>query len=215
MHAPHACVLGLHCQPAATHAMQDLRHQESLLSPGISSACWSCVGHAWSSRQACVAYIMRCRMLVGESGLSQVPQGAATADCHTLNSTVICRAVVACGAPPLSCAVAAGRWQGLEVAIKTVIFSSAGGDKQTSLVASEAAIASNLSHKHIVATYSHDIVDVAKAVGPELGVYKFYLIQVCRRRRGVSRGGALSSSHGCALSSTPLGGAAFTLCTCS
>jgi hypothetical protein len=65
------------------------------------------------------------------------------------------------------------------VAIKTVIFSSAGGDKQMALVASEAAIASNLSHRNIVATYSHDILDVAQGAGPELGVYKFVLIQVC------------------------------------
>ena len=71
----------------------------------------------------------------------------------------------------------AGQWRGLDVAIKTVIFSSSQGDQQTQVVASEAAIASNLSHKNIVATYNHDILDVAKAVGPELGVYKFYLIQ--------------------------------------
>lgn len=72
----------------------------------------------------------------------------------------------------------AGKWRGLEVAIKTVIFSSAGGDAQTGFVASEAAIATNLFHRNVVATYSHDILDVAKAHGPELGVYKFYLIQV-------------------------------------
>lgn len=78
----------------------------------------------------------------------------------------------------------AGEWRGLEVAIKTVIFSSSGidSDQQTAVVASEAAIASNLVHPNIVATYSHDVLDVAKAVGPELGVYKFYLIQVrCAR----------------------------------
>lgn len=45
-------------------------------------------------------------------------------------------------------------------------------------MASEAAIASYLVHKNIVATYSHDVLDVAKAVGNELGVFKFYLIQV-------------------------------------
>ena len=72
----------------------------------------------------------------------------------------------------------AGQWRGLDVAIKTVIFSSSQGDQQTQVVASEAAIASNLSHKNVVATYNHDILDVAKAVGNELGVYKFYLIQV-------------------------------------
>ena len=62
------------------------------------------------------------------------------------------------------------------MAIKTVIFS--GVDQNTALVASEAAIASNLSHENVVSTYSHDIVDIQKANGPELGIYKFYLIQV-------------------------------------
>ena len=64
------------------------------------------------------------------------------------------------------------------MAIKTVVFSSEQADAQTSLVATEAAIASNLTHEHIVATYSHDIVGISQAVGPELGIYKFYLIQV-------------------------------------
>lgn len=64
------------------------------------------------------------------------------------------------------------------MAIKTVIFSSAGADQQMSVVASEAAIASNLSHANVVSTYSHDIVDVVKAAGPEPGIYKFYLVQV-------------------------------------
>ena len=70
------------------------------------------------------------------------------------------------------------------MAIKTVVFSSAGTscDEYTQLVASEAAIASNLSHENVVSTYSHDIVEVQKANGPENGIYKFYLIQVrlCR-----------------------------------
>eukprot|EP00892_Ulva_mutabilis_P008546 jgi/Ulvmu1/6063/UM027_0041.1 len=70
-----------------------------------------------------------------------------------------------------------GEWRGLDVAIKTVIFQSGGGDQQTAVVATEAAIATNLVHRNIVATYSHDVLDVAQGVGPELGVYKFYLIQ--------------------------------------
>ena len=74
--------------------------------------------------------------------------------------------------------VCAGEWRGLDVAIKTVIFQSCGGDQQTAVVATEAAIATNLVHRNIVATYSHDVLDVAAGVGPELGVYKFYLIQV-------------------------------------
>lgn len=65
------------------------------------------------------------------------------------------------------------------MAIKTVVFTSEGGDAQTSRVASEAAIASSLSHHNVVATYSHDILDVQKSTGPELGIYKFYLVQVC------------------------------------
>eukprot|EP00892_Ulva_mutabilis_P012772 jgi/Ulvmu1/9868/UM057_0022.1 len=93
-----------------------------------------------------------------------------------------------------------GQWRGLDVAIKTVIFSSDQGDRQTQVVASEAAIASNLSHRNVVATYNHDVLDVAKAVGPELGVYKFYLIQeFCNggslrsvlQRGGFARPGAL------------------------
>ena len=59
-----------------------------------------------------------------------------------------------------------------------MVFSSEQADSQTSLVATEAAIASNLTHANIVATYSHDIVGISRAHGPELGVYKFYLIQV-------------------------------------
>lgn len=65
------------------------------------------------------------------------------------------------------------------MAIKTVLFSSAGADQSLKLVASEAAIASNMSHENVVATYSHDVVDVQSTTGPELGIYKFYLIQVC------------------------------------
>jgi hypothetical protein len=64
------------------------------------------------------------------------------------------------------------------VAIKTVVFSSAGDDQQMGLVASEAAIASNVTHPNVVATYGLDIVDIVKAVAPEPGVFKFYLIQV-------------------------------------
>lgn len=67
------------------------------------------------------------------------------------------------------------------MAVKTVIFSSNGelaNDRQTGRVASEAAIASNLAHENVVATYSHDILDMAEAAGPEPGLYKFCLIQV-------------------------------------
>jgi hypothetical protein len=75
-----------------------------------------------------------------------------------------------------SCADA-GQWRGLPVAIKTVLFQSSSGDSQMALVASEAAIASNLVHPNIVATYSHDICNVSQG-GNELPIFKFYLIQV-------------------------------------
>lgn len=64
------------------------------------------------------------------------------------------------------------------MAIKTVLFQSGSGDDQTSRVASEAAIASNLVHRNIVSTYSHDIRNVTSSQGNELAIFKFYLIQV-------------------------------------
>jgi serine/threonine protein kinase len=70
-----------------------------------------------------------------------------------------------------------GEWRGLEVAIKTVIFQSGRHDNQTDLVASEAAIASNLVHRNIVSTFAHDIRAIAPTDGNELAVFKFYLIQ--------------------------------------
>jgi hypothetical protein len=74
--------------------------------------------------------------------------------------------------------VSAGQWRGIPVAIKTLIFQDGKGDHQTTLVASEAAIASNLVHRNIVATYSHDICNVVSETAHELGIFKFYLIQV-------------------------------------
>lgn len=71
-----------------------------------------------------------------------------------------------------------GEWRGLEVAIKTVIFQSDESDNTMSRLASEAAIASNLSHANVVAMYSHDICTVSSDAN-ELDIYKFYLIQVC------------------------------------
>jgi hypothetical protein len=63
------------------------------------------------------------------------------------------------------------------VAIKTVIFQSSEQDNTTAAVASEAAIATNLVHRNIVATYAHDICSMP-SMGKELDVYKFYLLQV-------------------------------------
>jgi hypothetical protein len=68
------------------------------------------------------------------------------------------------------------------VAIKTLVFQTDAADNQLNKVASEVAIASNLVHHNIVATYSHDVCPVTEESGnsgKELGIYKFYLIQVC------------------------------------
>lgn len=76
----------------------------------------------------------------------------------------------------------AGQWRGLSVAIKTLVFQSDSADNQLNKVASEVAIASNLVHHNIVATYSHDVSPVSENGNSnsnnELGIYKFYLIQV-------------------------------------
>jgi hypothetical protein len=72
----------------------------------------------------------------------------------------------------------AGEWRGLEVAIKTIVFESGKEDLQTARVASEAAIASNLDHHNVVATYSHNIASVAAPSSANmLDVFKFFLIQ--------------------------------------
>eukprot|EP00892_Ulva_mutabilis_P006166 jgi/Ulvmu1/3921/UM018_0144.1 len=85
-----------------------------------------------------------------------------------------------------------GRWRGLEVAIKTVVFESGARDSQTALVASEAAIASNLVHSNIVATYWHDVRTVSDAHGLELGIFKLCLVQeFCNggsMRQAIARG---------------------------
>lgn len=66
------------------------------------------------------------------------------------------------------------------MAIKTVMFSNV--DKHTDhglqLAASEAAISCAMSHDNVVATYSHAVVDVEGSAGPQVGIYKLYLIQV-------------------------------------
>ena len=76
----------------------------------------------------------------------------------------------------------AGEWQGIQVAIKTVVFQSGKDQTQSSLIVSEAAIASNLFHKNVVTTYCHDVRMVPdKMLGNEEGVFKFYLLQVWLR----------------------------------
>ena len=81
--------------------------------------------------------------------------------------------------------MAAGQWRGLEAAIKTVIFQSRAADAIKATVASEAAIATNLTHSNVVATYGHDICSATGGGGSsqpqganELDIYKFYLFQV-------------------------------------
>ena len=65
------------------------------------------------------------------------------------------------------------------MAIKTVVFESGARSSQTALVASEAAIASNLVHNNIVKTYKHDVRTISDAQGFELGIFKLFLVQVC------------------------------------
>ena len=79
----------------------------------------------------------------------------------------------------------------MEVAIKTVLLEGDPHDRATTAVAREAAIACNLSHPNVVATYSHDVVCLhsanlpaggggAAAAWPDVGAdaFRFYLIQV-------------------------------------
>lgn len=61
------------------------------------------------------------------------------------------------------------------------MFNSGGGGgrgNQTAVVASEAAIASNLMHANVVATYAHDVRAVQDTQGHEIGVFELRLIQV-------------------------------------
>jgi hypothetical protein len=64
------------------------------------------------------------------------------------------------------------------VAIKTVLFQSGESNHFATTVAGEAAIASNLSHRNVVATYSHDICHLNQPGSQELDIFKFYLVQV-------------------------------------
>ena len=63
------------------------------------------------------------------------------------------------------------------MAIKTVVFQGGEDAAASALVVSEAAIASNLFHKNVVATYCHDIRSLAAGKGQEASVFKFYLLQ--------------------------------------
>lgn len=72
----------------------------------------------------------------------------------------------------------AGIWRGIEVAIKCMVKQRPREELNT--FAKEAAMASRLLHRNVVATYSHDIRTISHPVvgSPEPGVYKLYLIQV-------------------------------------
>ena len=70
------------------------------------------------------------------------------------------------------------------MAIKVLLFHS--DQAKVAEVASEAAIATNLSHSNLVATYSHDLHCLdeqsnsnSPAFPGEPKIFKLYLIQVC------------------------------------
>jgi serine/threonine protein kinase len=73
----------------------------------------------------------------------------------------------------------AGEWRRLPVAVKTVVFQGGLNEAHATLVASEAAIASNMTHRNVVATYSHDLRNITapNSVGAEQCIFKFYLLQ--------------------------------------
>ena len=80
----------------------------------------------------------------------------------------------------------AGRWQGRNVAIKTVLFQSSDVTDKTQLLAHEAAVATGLVHRNLVATYAHEIAQVpstARGRRPAAArqkrgcVYVFFLLQ--------------------------------------
>lgn len=61
-----------------------------------------------------------------------------------------------------------------------MIFQSRAAEAIKATVASEAAIATNLTHSNVVATYGHDVCGAAAPSRGtnELAIYKFYLFQV-------------------------------------
>jgi hypothetical protein len=74
-------------------------------------------------------------------------------------------------------------WKGLEVAVKTVVFQDrldalGGGESEhVARIFEEVAIAANMSHPHIVNTFSHELKQMPSAHPGELVDYKLYLIQ--------------------------------------
>ena len=75
----------------------------------------------------------------------------------------------------------AGTWRGLPVAVKTVRFQSVKDRHSFESAVAEAAIANNLTHPNIVATYAHELkaTPCPTSNGPEdLVSWKLYLVQV-------------------------------------
>ena len=81
------------------------------------------------------------------------------------------------------------------MAIKTIIFSCSPHAEEAEGVAREAAIASSLCHPNVVATYSHDVLGVTQSTGAELGICKFYLIQVRPCSAGEKRTVCWGTTH--------------------
>lgn len=72
-----------------------------------------------------------------------------------------------------------GIWKGLEVAIKTVVFQDRDEDGTAERVFKEAAIACNMSHEHIVNSFTNELKRMPSQLPNELVDYKLYIIQVC------------------------------------
>lgn len=71
-----------------------------------------------------------------------------------------------------------GIWKGLEVAIKTVVFQDRDEDGTAERVFKEAAIACNMSHEHIVNSFTNELKRMPSQLPNELVDYKLYIIQV-------------------------------------
>jgi predicted Ser/Thr protein kinase len=61
--------------------------------------------------------------------------------------------------------VYSGTWQGIPVAVKSVVFSAA--RKQMAL--QEAALSRSISHPNVVATYAYDLKPITTNFGPSTG----------------------------------------------
>ena len=96
---------------------------------------------------------------------------------------VLCIVQSSTMSPNAICSMGAGEWSGRLVAIKTMVFRSS--SDQVARAASETAIASNLAHPNMVATYCHDVHKIESSpeflsgsYKAELQLHKLYLVQV-------------------------------------